>query len=328
MPSKFEYELTKLRGKISESGEVYTASIAALQDALTVAEKVIESLISEDNNLLSKANRAQSTGSRALSKANSSVQKHGDILKGIYYLDTDTFLFPLNDASHIGSATQRFSQIHGKSVYASSGLSANTINEWSAATGVTIDTVLIKDGDVDGRDVSVDGTKLDGVEVAATADQTGAEIKTAYEAQANAYTDTKNTKLNAVEALADVTDATNVEGAGAVMFKTANITIAADNSIEPASNYSYIRLETNGGAATDNLNHVHLTNYTAGDLITFTDQNAAHDVTIQDNSVGGGLIYTEANASFVMAGTKHCITFIVIDEAGTKSLLEYRRFNG
>ena len=53
-------------------------------------------------------------------------------------------------------------------------------------------------------------TKLDGIEVGATADQTGAEIKTAYEAEVNAYTDTKNTKLNGIETLADVTDATNV----------------------------------------------------------------------------------------------------------------------
>ena len=33
----------------------------------------------------------------------------------------------------------------------------------------------------DGRDVSVDGTKLDGIEANATADQTAAQIKTAYE---------------------------------------------------------------------------------------------------------------------------------------------------
>jgi len=38
-------------------------------------------------------------------------------------------------------------------------------------------------------------TKLDGVDPNATADQTGAEIKTAYEAEANAYTDNKDTLL-------------------------------------------------------------------------------------------------------------------------------------
>jgi hypothetical protein len=60
-------------------------------------------------------------------------------------------------------------------------------------------------------------TKLEGVETAATIDQTGAEIKTLYEAEANAFTDAKNTKLTGVETSADVTDAANVNTAGAVM---------------------------------------------------------------------------------------------------------------
>ena len=57
-----------------------------------------------------------------------------------------------------------------------------------------------------------DETKLDGIETAATADQTGAEIKVAYEAEANtnAFTDAEQTKLGGVEASADVTDETNV----------------------------------------------------------------------------------------------------------------------
>ena len=62
-------------------------------------------------------------------------------------------------------------------------------------------------------------TKLSAIEAGATADQTDAEIKTAYEnnADTNAYTDTEKSKLAAVEENADVTDATNVAAAGAVM---------------------------------------------------------------------------------------------------------------
>ena len=48
------------------------------------------------------------------------------------------------------------------------------------------------------------------VEDGATADQTGAEIKSLYEAEANAYTDAKDTKLSGIEASADVTDSANV----------------------------------------------------------------------------------------------------------------------
>ena len=64
---------------------------------------------------------------------------------------------------------------------------------------------------VDGRDLSVDGAKLDGIEAGATADQTNAEIKTAYEANSdtNAFTDADHTKLDGIEAsaTADQTDA-------------------------------------------------------------------------------------------------------------------------
>jgi len=84
----------------------------------------------------------------------------------------------------------------------------------ASLTGNLTTTALI-----DGRDVAADGTKLDGIESGATADQTGAEIKALYEAEAdtNAFTDADHTKLDGIEASADVTDFTNVAAAGAVM---------------------------------------------------------------------------------------------------------------
>ena len=62
-------------------------------------------------------------------------------------------------------------------------------------------------------------SKIAGVEDNATADQTNAEIKTAYEANAdtNEFSDAEQTKLSGIEASADVTDSTNVASAGAVM---------------------------------------------------------------------------------------------------------------
>ena len=111
-------------------------------------------------------------------------------------------------------------------------------------------------GTVDGRDVAADGTKLDGVEASATADQTAAEIRTLVESasdsnvftdadhtklngieasatadqtaaeirtlveaatDSNVFTDADHTKLNAIEASADVTDTANVTAAGALM---------------------------------------------------------------------------------------------------------------
>lgn len=84
---------------------------------------------------------------------------------------------------------------------------------------ITLSGNITVGGTVDGRDIATDGTKLDGVEANATADQTGAEIKTAYEAEANtnAYTDAEKTKLSGIEtgATADQTkadiDALNID---------------------------------------------------------------------------------------------------------------------
>ena len=83
---------------------------------------------------------------------------------------------------------------------------------------------VIVSGNVDGRDVSVDGAKLDGIEAGATADQTAGQIKTAYESNANTneFSDAEQTKLAGIEtnATADQTAAQilaaikTVDGAG------------------------------------------------------------------------------------------------------------------
>ena len=59
-------------------------------------------------------------------------------------------------------------------------------------------------GTVDGRDVAADGSKLDGIESGATADQTAAEIRTLVESasDSNVFTDADHTKLNGIEASA------------------------------------------------------------------------------------------------------------------------------
>jgi len=73
---------------------------------------------------------------------------------------------------------------------------------------------------VDGRDLSVDGAKLDLIEASAKDDQTAAEIRTLVGSatDSNVYDDAAVTKLSNIEASADVTDATNVNAAGALML--------------------------------------------------------------------------------------------------------------
>lgn len=68
---------------------------------------------------------------------------------------------------------------------------------------------LVTGGLVDGRNVSVDGTKLDLIEDSSTGDQTPAEIKTAYISQPNTFQDADRNKLDGIEsgATADQTAA-------------------------------------------------------------------------------------------------------------------------
>ena len=87
-------------------------------------------------------------------------------------------------------------------------------------------------GTVDGRDVSADGTKLDGIETGATADQTAAEIRTLVESatDSNVFTDADHTKLNGIETGATA-DQTNAEIRAAVEAATdSNVFTDADHS--------------------------------------------------------------------------------------------------
>ena len=114
-------------------------------------------------------------------------------------------------------------------------ITAGTLNVGQVkATSMALTGAVTTNSTFDGRDVATDGAKLDLIEASATADQTGAQIKAAYEAESSAFTDAQFTKLAAIEASADVTDATNVNAAGAVMNTDAStasmsFTIDEDN---------------------------------------------------------------------------------------------------
>lgn len=69
--------------------------------------------------------------------------------------------------------------INSTTVVAAPLVAASDVEEYVLDAGVYVESVLIKDGLVAGRNVATDGTKLDGIETSATADQSAAEILTA-----------------------------------------------------------------------------------------------------------------------------------------------------
>ncbi len=80
-------------------------------------------------------------------------------------------------------------------------LVVDQVSETVNLKATTVTGNLAVTGTVDGRDVAADGTKLDGVETGATADQTAAEIRTLVESasDSNVFTDADHTKLNGIE---------------------------------------------------------------------------------------------------------------------------------
>ena len=125
----------------------------------------------------------------------------------------------LSGAAFTGAITTN-STVDGVDIATRDAILTSTTTTANAAlpkAGGAMSGAITTSSTFDGRNVSVDGTKLDGIEASATADQTGAQIKTAYEAETNAFTDAQFTKLGGIEALATVTNTASVTAAGALM---------------------------------------------------------------------------------------------------------------
>ena len=104
------------------------------------------------------------------------------------------------------------------------------------------------------RDIS----KLSAVEADATADQTNTEVKAAVEAasDSNTFTDADHSKLNAIEASADVTDTANVTSSGALMdSELTNLAAvkAINQSLVTTASPTFSAVTANAGVVVDNV---------------------------------------------------------------------------
>ena len=129
----------------------------------------------------------------------------------------------------------------GESVSVSSGGQITSSANHDFDAGIDVTGNITVTGTVDGRDVATDGSKLDGIESGATADQTAAEIRTLVgsASDSNVFTDADHSKLNGIASGATnvtnnnqltngasyITSSANISGTAAGLSGTPNITV-------------------------------------------------------------------------------------------------------
>ena len=198
---------------------------------------------------------ASSASSSATASANSASTSSTKASEASTSKDTATT--KASEASSSATAAANSATASANSATASANSATAAANavpqDELASTGsptfaaITINGNITVSGTVDGRDLQTDGTKLNGIEANATADQTNSEIRAAVEAatDSNVFTDADHTKLNGIEASATA-DQTNDEIKAAVEAasdsntftdadhtKLNGITASANNYVHP-----------------------------------------------------------------------------------------------
>ena len=211
-------------------------------------------------------------------------------------------------------------------------------------TTPTISGNLTTDGTIDGRDVAADGTKLDGIESGATADQTAAEIRTLVDSatDSNVFTDADHTKLDGIEASATA-DQTDAEIRAAVEAATdSNVFTDADHTkldgIEASADVTDTANVTAAGALMDSevTNLAQVKAFDSADYATAAQgttadsalQNVVEDTTPQLGgdlaSNGNDILFADSDKAIFGAGSDlqlyHDGGTSFIDDVGTGNL--------
>ena len=155
----------------------------------------------------------------------------------------------------------------------------------TTSTGVDVTGNIAVSGTVDGRDVATDGAKLDNIEANATADQTAAEIRTLVESatDSNVFTDADHTKLNGIEAGAEVNDPAfkNIAVSG-------QSTVVADADADTLNLAAGSNVTITTDASTDTVTIASTdtnTTYSAGSGLSLSGTTFSHTDTSSQSSV-------------------------------------------
>jgi hypothetical protein len=341
--------------KAAEAASSATAAAGSATSAATSATNSSTSATASASSATSSANSATASASSATAAAasydsfddrylgakssNPSTDNDGDALVvGALYFNTTTNIMMtytgsawqsiatggtgllasnnLNDVQSASTSRTNLGVAIGSDVQAFSSVLAGTTASYTTAeetklagieTGATADQTgaQIKTAYEAETNAFTDAqfTKLAGIETAATADQTGAQIKTAYEAETNAFTDAQFTKLAGIEASATADQS-------AAEIKTAYESNADTNAFTDADHTKLDGIEasadvtdtanvTAAGALMDS----EVTNLAQVKAFDSSDYAAAGSVTGKNKIINGAMTISQRNTTAYIGNT-------------------------
>ena len=264
--------LTLTRSQISDAGSLAGKNTIGSPDidSAAVTEDKLSAAVAE------KLNRSAKNNFSAITDPAVTDDTSGGYSEGSRWLNTVTDESYVCVDPSVGTAIWLNTSLTADELGSMSFQEATNVNIGGGVavlSSAAIGGVAISGGNVDGRNVSVDGTKLDGIETGATADQSAAEIRDAYESNVgiNRFTDAEKTKLGGIETGATVNDT------DANLLNRANHT-----GTQPISTVTGLQIELDSKIEMSGLPFASIIEYTSTDIVT--DMAATGGAVVQWNT--------------------------------------------
>ena len=169
-------------------------------------------------------------------------------------------------------------------------------NAKASLTGAAFTGAITTNSTFDGRDVATDGAKLDGIEANATADQTAAQIKTAYESNSdtNEFSDAEQTKLAGIATSAN--NYVHPNHSGEVTSTADGATVIADNVVDEA-NLKVSNTPTNGYFLSAQSGNTGGMTWAEVDALPSQSGNSGKYLTTNGSAASWAVLDTDANTT-------------------------------